>query len=269
MLAAWLSKYRPAKRDGLAVRDSLLLDFHFVPDRDTDGVIKSDTTAAAHQILELETNQVCLYGHWISGNVVVRRSENRVYIDGIRVFPDITNFDDRDVIPTPVMAPLLRSECSMLERELALQSWDRSLIRQRTLSFISEFERIASATAVTMDSVAVRLTDGTSVGFTLGDPYDTESYWASQPKMADPVVTYYAWLQRLHRGVRKGFYIFRTGHGMSMSLRHATAIAIRSHLAALGPERNGQGGVEFPDDLCGLVPGMCDMIRKPLPAPRL
>ncbi|MBK6732972.1 MAG: energy transducer TonB [bacterium] len=269
MLAAWLSKYRPARRDGLAVRDSLMLEFHFVPDRDTDGVIKSDTTAAAHQILELETNQVCLYGHWISGNVVVRRSENRVYIDGIRVFPDITNFDDRDVIPTPVMAPLLRSECSMLERELALQSWDRSLIRQRTLSFISEFERIASATAVTMDSVAVRLTDGTSVGFTLGDPYDTESYWASQPKMADPVVTYYAWLQRLHRGVRKGFYIFRTGHGMSMSLRHATAIAIRSHLAALGPERNGQGGVEFPDDLCGLVPGMCDMIRKPLPAPRL
>ncbi len=243
MLAAWLSKYRPARRDGLAVRDSLMLEFHFVLDRDTDGVIKSDTTAAAQQILELEANQLCLYGHWISGSVVVRRSENRVYVDGIRVFPGIDDFDHRDVIeiPTPVMARSLRSECTMLERELALQGWDRRSIRQRTLSFISEYDRIASATAVTIDSVAVRLADGASVGFTLGDPYDTEGYWASQSKMADPVETYYAWLNRLHGGVWEGLTLFRTGYEMSMSLRHATAIAIRSHLAALGPERNGQG----------------------------
>jgi hypothetical protein len=243
-----------------------------VLDRDTDGVIKSDTTAAAQQFWNWSQISLPVWALDIGPHVVVRRSENRVYVDGIRVYPGyLRYFDDRDVHTDARDGPdLLRSECTMLERELALQGWDRSLIRQRTLSFISEFDRIASATAVTNDSVAVRLIDGTSVGFTLGDPYDTESYWARSRKMAaDPVETYYAWLERLHGGVWRNFVIFRTGHEMSMSLRHATAIAIRSHLAALGPERNEKGGVDLPDDLCNLVSAMCDMIRKPFPAPRL
>ena len=80
---------------------------------------------------------------------------------------------------------------------------------------------------------------------------------------------YYAWLERLHGGVWRNFVIFQTGHEMRMSVQHATATALRSHLEVLGSSRNEKGGVDLPDDLCNLVSAMCDMIRKPFPVQRL
>lgn len=270
MLAAWTSEYRPTPRNGTPVRDSLTVSFQFDPNGDGVGVVKSDSRQSVQYTLDLEPNQICLYGHWVGGRVLVRRSENRVYVDGVRVFPRLANVDDPDIVGVPVLAQTLRVECALLERELALGGLDRGSIRERSLKMLSGFERIVSATAVTSDSVVVQLSDNTRTGFSLGNPGDAEHYWLSQPQMADPVAVYYEWLARLHNKLGQRFVLFSGGHDVYMSLQHDTARALRDHLAGRLPRCSDLDGLELPDDICGLVPpGICAMIRNPLAVERL
>ena len=269
-LAAWLSRFRPATHDGGAVEDSLYLEYGFGRGANGHVFAGDEPHRSREQVVELRSHQVCLYGHWLSGPAVIRKSEDRVFIDGIRVHPPIASLDaalnDGYRLPA-VVAEALRFECRLFERELALRGIPREEIRLRTARMAETYRRVAAA-GTTQTGIRVDLEDGGRLEIALPDPGDGEVYRSQQPRMEPAEDVYFSWLARLHPGVGRRFVIFADGVSQSMSLENATAGAIRGFLE----ERRGTGVSRpadgWPPEVESMPPVLRALIHDPLQAAR-
>jgi len=269
-LAAWLSTYSPSIQNGVAVPDSLIMEYQF-PNEYASGS-SSGTGGAVNreQVLDLFPNQVCLYGNWLSGQVMIRLCEDRVYVDGIRVFPTICGFNrdlNKDFAIVEVVQEQLIFECRLFERELAIMGISLSRIRIRTLEMLRKIPIVAKASLTTSSSIQVEISDGFELLLVLPDPQETEEYYRLQPQMASAEGSYYFWLSTLHPRVGGTMVLFTAGTSMTMSLDHNTAVEILEYVASSA--LNEHGGLEWPSGLGGIGRSLEAVIRSPLSVERL
>jgi len=270
ILAARLSRFEPAIRYGVAVPDSILLTYSFRKDVDDDSGHTTTTLPFRQITLDLEPNQVCLYGIWLSGEVQIRISEDRVYLDGIRVYPPIPHFDP-DLNPefsikSVESAELLR-ECRYFERELATQDVGIDEIRSRTVDMVMGLRNVESA-QVLGDHLLVGGCAGERLDLVLPDPRSATEYYSAQGRMADPGETLFGWVMKLHPFLYR-FFIIYNGISSTMRLDHELAIALRSYLQQLGDEGRAIEIKEWPDELFELSRSLSDVVLQPLKVPRL
>lgn len=267
-LAGWLSAFKPAMKNGIAIEDSITLDYTFRLSSSNNPSVQP-LAQNREQLVELLPNQICLYGNWLTGPVYVRLSEDRVYVGGIRVHPDIPNFSDSHVewgFPELIEAALV-SECRMQERELALRGHKLVAIRNETHDMLKGLRIIESATLLSPGEIRVETIRGDTLKLELPDPFDEAQYHALQPQTSPAEESYYSWLSTLHQGLRRSLIIHTFQMQTSMSLKNQKAIAIRSFLDSA--ESNQWGGVDWPDDLGRLPSDMEAVLVKPMVVKRL
>lgn len=269
ILAAWCSKFSPAIIEGSATEDSMQLDYVFRLNSEQRGNKKQLYFENREQLIELTDNQVCLYGNWLSDYAYVRLSEDRVYVGGIRVHPDIPNFNDSHAewgFPEVIKKTLI-SECRMQERELALRGLKLEAIRNETLEMLKGLRIIESSTLRMPGQIRAETIRGDTLEFELPDPFDEAQYFSLQPQSSPAEGAYYSWLLALHPGFGQHLVIHTFQIRTSMSLKNQTAIEIRSFLESAEP--NQWGGVDWPVGLGGLLSDMENVLVKPMVVKRL
>ena len=267
-LAGWLSSFKPAVKNGIAVEDSITLDYTFRLNASNNPNIKP-FPQNREQLVELLPNQICLYGNWLSDHAYVRLSEDRVYVGGIRVHPDIPNFSDSHAewgFPEFIEKALV-SECRMQERELALRGLKLGAIRNETLDMLKGLRVIKSATLLMADEIRVETIRGETLEFELPDPFDDAQYCFLQPRSYPAEESYYFWLSELHPGLGQHLVIHSFQIQTLMSLKNQTAIEIRGFWESAKP--NQWGGVDWPEGLGGLLSDMEAVLVKPMVVKRL
>jgi hypothetical protein len=270
ILAASLSRFGPAVRYGVTVPDSIVLTYSFRKDPNEDRDHTTTTLPFRQLTVDLEPNQVCLYGNWLSGEVQIRISEDRVYVDGIRVYPAIPHFDPElnpEFSINSIESYNLRRECRFFERELALQGEGIDEIRPRTVDMLMGFRNV-EAVRVLGDHLLVRGCAGETYDLVLPDPQSATEYFAEQGRMADPEQTFYRWVGKLHPSLGRRFIIFN-GISSSMGLGHEVAVALRSYLQRLENESGVSETEEWPAELSELPRSLFEVVIRPLNVPRL
>ncbi len=269
-LAAWLSTFSPAIRSGIAVADSLHLDYEFRLEPGPDIGQTAGNLVNREQTVDLIPNQVCLYGNWLSGPVVIRLSEDRAYVDGIRVMPPICDFNSEErgeLAIASVIQQELEFESRLYERELALRGNTLEHIRLQTIEMLSKISIVENATLVSSSCIQVETSSGDEIVLVLPDPFDVEEYFALQPQMTSAESQYFGWLTKLHPGLGSRFVLYLGGLSRTMSLENEVAVEIREYLAT--SSENEHGGRDLPLGLGGLYPSMEAVIRVPLAVSRL
>jgi len=267
-LAGWLSTFKPAIKNGIAIEDSITLDYTFRLSSPNHSSLQP-FPQNREQLVELLPNQICLYGNWLSDHAYVRLSEDRVYVGGIRVHPDIPNFSDSHAewgFPELIEKALV-SECRLQERELALRDLKLEAIRNETLDMLKGLRIIERATLLMSGEIRVETFRGETLEFELPDPFDKILYHFLQPQSYPAEESYYFWLSELHPGLGQHLVIHTFQIKKVMSLKNQTAIEIRRFLESA--EKNQWGGLDWPEGLCGLLSDMEAVLVKPMVVKRL
>ncbi|MDD5720680.1 MAG: energy transducer TonB [Candidatus Krumholzibacteria bacterium] len=270
ILATFLSRFEPAIRNGVAFQDSIVLSYSFRKDADEDSDHTTTTLPFQQLTVDLEPYQICLYGNWLSGEVQIRISEDRVYVDGIRVFPEIHHFDPElnpEFSFKSIVSHALRLECRYFERELALQGVSLDEIRSRSVDMLMGLRNVDSA-RIHGDHLLVRCCAGETYDLVLPDPRSAIEYFAEQGQMADPSEVFFKWAMDLHPSSSRPFIVF-SGISSRMGLSHEVAVALRRYLQRSADESCVSETEEWPAELSELDSSLSDVVRRPLKVPRL
>ena len=272
MLAAWLSTYSPAVVGGVAASDSVRLIYSFGKGYVQDAIPAVCDFGNREYLVNLVSNQVCLYGNWLSGTVVLRLSEDRVYLDGIRVFPPIGDFNP-EFHPEFGQKEVLRSqlifESRLFERELALQGADTEGLRSRTIRMLKKLPLVLDARIEASDAFSVATVYGDTLEFTLPNPSDADEYFRLQPQMASADDDFYGWLLRLHSQHSPKLILFAFQITSTESLGNPIALEILEFLESPALRVNEDGGYELPEYIELFGSSLRASIRKPLRVERL
>lgn len=271
-LAAWLSTYSSAVVDGAAMSDSVRLVYSF-GQAHVQGAMPAVSEFVNREFqVDLVPNQICLYGNWLSGSVVLRMSEDRIYLDGIRVFPPIGNFNP-EFHPEFSQKEVLRSqlifESRLFERELALQGADTISLCSRTIRMLKKLPLVLDARIGASDVFSVVTVYGDTLEFTLPNPSDADEYFRLQPQMASVDDNYYGWLLRVHPRLGRKLILFAYQVTSTKSLSNPTALEILEFLESPESRENEDGGYELPEYIEFTFSSLRASIRKPLRVERL
>lgn len=121
--AAKRSKFKPAMENGGPVASAIELTYEFVCPRDSLGnpvIEPAIVQPPRRHTFQVPCDQICLYGHWISGEVEVLQIESRVYVGGIRVYLPLYTKEIRSRFSDADLLKELITECNWLQRDLLI-----------------------------------------------------------------------------------------------------------------------------------------------------
>lgn len=270
VLAANLSTFQPAIRQGEAVPDSIELFYSFRADAIEDRDHTTTILPFRDLTVNLLSNQICLYGHWLSGDVRIRISEDRVYVDGIRVYPRIEHFDDElnpEFAINSVTSSSLLWECRLFERELAISGFELDAIRALTVEML-EGVRIVESARFVGDHVLVQARDDRTFDLVLPDPRSAVDYFSRQPAMASPEDQFFKWVMDLQPYRHRRFIILGAGSSTAMGVNNDKAVALRDFLQQFDETNQIGENTEWPDAFHDLPRDTRSLVLCPLKVPR-
>lgn len=212
--------------------------------------------------VELFPNQVCLYGHWLSGRTLVCLSEDRVFVGGIRVHPNLPSYNDphQPWESLQFLKSILFDECRYQERELAVRGQSLENIRKQTLDMLVGLPVVKGA-KLSPDSVIEIESHGGEFSIQLPNPIDQEEYFSHQKQSFPAEKVYTGWVNLLN-SPEHPTYVFMTTHVRAMRLRSgAAAMEIQQFLDTARP--NEWGGLDWPPGLGMLLPSLEESIVRP------
>jgi len=234
--AARNSKYTPAIEAGIPVESEIQVEYQFSCQRDSSGTpIPSPPTLVPPRghAFSVQENQICLYGHWLSGRVEVTQIENRVFVGGIRVYP---SFYSREVIEglrgERVLEEVVR-ECEMLQRDLHLRNHQSDFI-------VGEIGRLLESIPARVEFSSNDeggfeiLVDGFKAELQILQelpPFDMEKEEA-RVTLGKAEEAYLGWLRKLDHG---NTVVFTSGESMVFGRREYSKEEIEEILAEWSP----------------------------------
>lgn len=230
--AAQKSTYKPASKNGIPVESTIELSFEFVCPRDSLGALNiapAIVISPRRFLYKIRDNQICLFGHWLDGEIEVHNIENRVYVGGIRVYPPPYTAEIRSRFSDAQLLEELLSECNYLQRDLLILGEPVEFIDSEVFRLIMGFPALLQCTELENGHYYVEIGDSTAEivilkkcpPFDLSSEQERVSLWKSEGQL-------FRWLST----IESGNMVFRSHFGtQSLARNSPSAVTIERHLA--------------------------------------
>ena len=170
------STFMPARKNGRPVESAIEVPFHFSCPRDTLGnpvYGLSQNQIPRRVVLRVRENHLCLYGHWLSGDVSVRLVEDRVYANGIRIHPPFPGRGQRNAsarMGIEYVVAQTRDQIELIQRDLELHGFSSQERVAKSLDFISRYPGVSKVEQVGKADYCVSLSIGDTLHVDIGKP---------------------------------------------------------------------------------------------------
>lgn len=230
--AAKLSKYQPALENGQPVASTIELTYEFVCPRDSLGhptMVPATVQPLRRHTLPVGDDRICLYGHWLSGDVEVLQIENRVYVGGIRVYLPCYTREIRSRFTDADLLEDLLQECDWLQRDLLILGKPWAYVDSEVFRLISEYPAPVECAAIGPGRYRVRIGQAAEDIMVMKacPPFDVTDQ-QERVYLGKAVDEFFKWLSLLEsNGMVLSSHFTRS----SLGRNNPQALAIARHLA--------------------------------------
>ena len=263
--AARHSRYQAA-HDGLgAVASSVRFQYEFVCPRDSDGkpvLPKVLVEPPKRERFTVPSHRICLYGHWLSGDVEVVQIENRVYVGGIRVYlPHYTNQMRREFSEKQQLEELI-GEANALVRDCLILGYSKKETKAKVVRLFTGYPAKVEYRAMGQGAYAVSVGEAAAI-FTIPGVCPPFDYGDRQEVVYLRKATdrYYSWVRKLESAADTNGYWFQSHfYSGSVGLNSAGGRYLSSRIAEAA-EYGGRPEFRYREmEAVGLDQAICDML---------
>jgi TonB family protein len=202
--AAKRSKFKPAIENGGPVDSEIEMTYEFICPRDSLGKPMIEPAVVKPPLrhpFTVQPGQLCLFGHWISGDIEVIQIESRVYVGGIRVYLSQPTRKNRSKNSDKAQLEDLAQECNWLHRDLLILGHPWSYVDSEVFRLISEYPANLECEEIGPGEYRVRI-GGSEKQIFVSKDYPPFDYTQKQERvyLGQAEGRFFHWLSRLDRG---------------------------------------------------------------------